>query len=276
MTDQDLSGSIGLTRLSTTGSFRKVRTARLAATSTGNEMMILSVGLRGDFRARQDGWDASLSAGTAVLYQAGHEWELQMRGDSQAQVLRFSRDALPAAARDVGDTGPGLSTRSPATALLGRYLHQLDASAAGLSPRQRADAGEAAIVLLTMALRDTRTAMPDASDPVFLDLLQAYVRDHLADSLTVDDLARLHHVSARHIYHLFERAGTTPGAYVRTLRLGTARDILADPAQAGLSIKQVAAMTGFPNVRTFYRAFQQRFETTPDGFRHDHRPPFSA
>ncbi|NMO56139.1 AraC family transcriptional regulator [Actinoplanes sp. TBRC 11911] len=273
MTEQDLSDSVGLMRLSTTGSFRSVRTARLAAQSTGSEMMLLSVGLNGDFRVRQNGKAAWLTVGDAVLYQARDEWELETRGNSRSQLIKFSRDLLPPRTRDIRETGPGLDSGAPAMTLFARYLDQLDSCAAGLTPLQRADAGHAAIALLNMALRGTEPAGPDGSDPVLLEMLQAYVRDHLAGPLTVEDLARAHHISVRQVYHLFELADMTPGVYIRTRRLRAARDLLADPTSLRLSIRRVAAMTGFPNVRTFHRAFQQEFGTTPDSWRHHGKAP---
>ena len=275
---QGLSPLVALTRLSTTGSLRIARTPRLAATSTGDEMMGLTVGVAGHFRVQQDGRLTALTIGDIVFHQARCACELITEARSEIQIIKFSRDLLPPGARNVVESVRGPQGRSSAMSLLAHYVDQLGRSAADLTAMQRADAGQAAIALLVMALRNPDAAAPDSSDLVLLDTIKAYVRSHIREPLDVEQLARIHHVSMRHLYHLFERADTTPGFYIRTQRLLAAYNILVDPRHAGLSIRRIAAMTGFPNVRTFHRAFHQKFGTTPDSWRHDgnKRPSLSS
>ncbi|NMO50084.1 AraC family transcriptional regulator [Actinoplanes sp. TBRC 11911] len=249
------------------GSFRVVRTQRLAAKSTGDEMLGISVGISGNSRVRQDGQFAALSLGDAVLYQAHSVWELATEGDSETQLIKFSRDILPPGLREIDESIPRLRVHSAATKLLAHYLDQLDRSAADLTAVQRADAGQAAIALLVMALRSPDVAAPDGADPVLLDVVKAYVRAHLCEPLGAEELARRHHISVRQLYRLFERIDTTPGVYVRTQRLLAARNLLVDTKYIGLSIGRVAAMAGFANVRTFNRAFHQEFGATAGDWR---------
>ncbi|NMO52918.1 AraC family transcriptional regulator [Actinoplanes sp. TBRC 11911] len=267
--EQGLSESVKLMRLTTTGALRIVRTARLAAKATGNEMMGLAVGIAGNFRVRQDGRLTAMTVGDVAMHQARNAWEMVTGSNAEIQMIKFSRDLLPPGARDIGDGVPGLRAHSPATNLLVRYLDQLGSSASDLTAVQQADAGHAAIDLLVMALRGPATAAPDGSAPVLLPAMMAYVRAHVHEPLAVERLARLHHISVRHLYSLFESVDMTPGVYIRTQRLLAARNILVDPRHIGLSIGRVAAMTGFANARTFHRAFYQEFGTTPDGWRHD-------
>lgn len=269
-TGQELSDLVGLMRLSTRGgSFRCVRTARLAAQSTGDELMGISVGISGHSRVRQDGRPVALTLGDVVLYRARSVWELATEGNSETQLIKFSPDLLPPGVRDIGESVQGLQARSAATNLLARYLDQLDRSAADLTAVQRADAGQAAIDLVVMAFRGPDAAAPDGSELVLLDMVKEYVRAHVSEPLAVEQLARLHHISVRQLYRLFECLDTTPGAYIRRQRLLAARNILVDPRYVGFSIGRVAAMTGFTHVRTFNRAFHHEFGMTPGGWRHD-------
>jgi transcriptional regulator GlxA family with amidase domain len=212
-----------------------------------------------------------------VLYEAASVWELATEGTSETQLIKFSRDMLPSGVRDISERVPRLRLRSTATNLLARYLDQLDRSVADLTAVQRADAGQAAMSLLVMALRSPEAAAPDGVDLVLLEMVKAYVRAHVADPLAVEQLARLHHISVRQLYRLFETVDMTPGAYIRKQRLLTARNLLVDPRYNAHSIGRVAAMAGFANVRTFNRAFHQEFGTTAGDWRHhgNRKPPQS-
>ncbi|NMO50994.1 AraC family transcriptional regulator [Actinoplanes sp. TBRC 11911] len=260
---------IGLTRLSTTGgSFYAARTEQLAAKSSVDELLGISVGIAGGSLLRQDGSLTPLTAGNVTLYQAPSAWKLATEGTTETQMIKFSRDLLPPGMRDVRQSAQRLHVHSPATNMLARYLDQLDRSAPDLTAVQRADAGQAAIALVAMALRSPEAAAPDGSEVVILEMVKAYVRDHVSEPLLIEDLARRHHISVRYLYRVFEYVDTTPGAYIREQRLLAARNMLLDPRYVGLSIGRVAEMTGFPQARTFHRAFHREFGITPDSWRH--------
>ena len=69
-----------------------------------------------------------------------------------------------------------------------------------------------------------------------------------------------------HFCRVFKRAtGATPHQFVMKARLDRARDLLG---QSGLSVAQVAEMTGFTSQSHFTRAFRQYSGQTPSGWRH--------
>jgi transcriptional regulator GlxA family with amidase domain len=124
-----------------------------------------------------------------------------------------------------------------------------------------------------MALRDVTPSVPGGtgSDEVLLGMMQVHVREHLADpDLQVEELARRHHVSVRHAYTLFERIGTTPGAYLREQRLLAARAMLSDPRRSRLRVSDIADAVGFLGARTFERAFRRQYGMTPGSWRREH------
>jgi len=132
--------------------------------------------------------------------------------------------------------------------MLSGYLKQLFETADRLTADQRVDAGRAALDLLAMALRDVTPSVTARSDSTggLLEMMLTHVRDHLADpQLRVEELARRHHVSVRRAYTLFEQIGTTPGAYLRQLRLQSARVMLSDPRHARRTVSDVAGAVGF-------------------------------
>jgi AraC-like DNA-binding protein len=152
-------------------------------------------------------------------------------------------------------------------------LGQLFELADDLTAPQRRDAGRSAVDLLAMALRDVTPSVPggDGSAGVLLAMMQRHVREHLADPhLRVEELARRHHMSVRHAYTLFERIGTTPGAYLREQRLLAALAMLSNPRYARLAVSSIAAAVGFLELSTFDRAFRRQYGMTPAGWRRAH------
>src|ERR1700754_1263691 len=131
-----------------------------------------------------------------------------------------------------------------------------------------------------MVLRDvTPSSAPRGNGPddVLLEMMRMHAREHLADPhLRVEELARRHHVSVRHAYSLFARIGTTPGAYLREQRLLAAQTMLSDPRCARLGMPEIAAATGFRNLRTFERAFRRQYGMTPGSWRCEHCHPGST
>ena len=188
--------------------------------------------------------------------------------------MRFSRELLPLRTAEITEAcARSMDPASPAMQVLSGYLGRLFEVADGLTAGQRRDAGRAAIDLLAMALRDVTPSVPggDGPDDVLLDMLRTHVRKHLADpDLRVEELARRHHVSVRQAYILFERIGTTPGAYLREQRLLAARTMLSDPRYDRLAISSIAAAVGFRDLSTFERAFRRQYGTTPAGWRREH------
>ena len=77
-------------------------------------------------------------------------------------------------------------------------------------------------------------------------------------------------MSVRQAYTLFERIGTTPGAYLREQRLLAAQAMLSDPRYDRLAISSIAAAVGFLDLSTFERAFRRQYGTTPAGWRREH------
>lgn len=92
-----------------------------------------------------------------------------------------------------------------------------------------------------------------------------YVDEHLAEPITMDDLARHACVSVRAIQMGFrEDLDTTPVAYIRERRLEKVRATLMDSIAAdGVTVSGVAQRWGFNNAGTFSVRYRERFGETP-------------
>lgn len=109
------------------------------------------------------------------------------------------------------------------------------------------------------------SAQSQAEAP-FAELIE-WMRANLARRLDVPQLAARVAMSERTFLRRFTRStGETPAHFVETLRLDETRNLLA----AGLSLKEIAARTGYANGAQLSKAFDRRFGMTPMLFRELH------
>lgn len=92
-----------------------------------------------------------------------------------------------------------------------------------------------------------------------------FVRDHCAEALTAQKVARRYCLSPRHFSRLFKaETGWGFKEYLRWIRVGQARQLLAD---GNLRVKDVAARTGFDSVQDFDRVFRSLATVSPKRYR---------
>jgi transcriptional regulator GlxA family with amidase domain len=100
--------------------------------------------------------------------------------------------------------------------------------------------------------------------------LAAWLPAHLAERLTIEDMAARVNLSPRHFARRFTAEfGMTPGTYVETLRLETARERLAAPGQ---TVESVSASVGFKSSDVFRRAFERHYGVAPGLYRRHFGP----
>lgn len=91
-----------------------------------------------------------------------------------------------------------------------------------------------------------------------------WMREHLANQLDVPRLAEKVCMAERTFVRRFTKAiGETPAHFVETLRLEQIRSLLA----TGLSLKEIAARTGYSTGAQLSKAFDRRFGMSPQFFK---------
>ena len=102
------------------------------------------------------------------------------------------------------------------------------------------------------------------SDPL-VSRTRAYMRDHLAEPLRLDDLARQAHTSRYHFVRQYKkRCGQTPMSDLRRMRLHHARLLIMT---SDAPLKAVAAASGLGDEYQLSRLFRTHFDATPGSYR---------
>lgn len=99
-------------------------------------------------------------------------------------------------------------------------------------------------------------------------LVLMLVEDNIRRQLVIRDLATAVNLSSGRLAHLFKsEVGVSPQRYLNNIRLEKAKGCLENGM---LSVKEIAAEVGIPNVSCFCRSFKARYGATPMEYRKTH------
>lgn len=97
-----------------------------------------------------------------------------------------------------------------------------------------------------------------------LDKIRAYVEEHFADKITLEDVARHCGVSVSTVVQLFQKQlGMGFHQYLTKHRMMAAEALIC----AGVSLEQVYKMVGYRDYSSFYRAFRKFYQCSPRTYR---------
>ena len=95
-------------------------------------------------------------------------------------------------------------------------------------------------------------------------IVTAYIEDHLADPISLADLAELVGLSTYHFCRAFKQSfGTPPLRYHASRRIDRAKALLAKPAP---SVTKIGLMVGFSETSSFTAAFRKATGLTPTAY----------
>lgn len=237
------------------------RTPRNIAALPGDAIMLCLLVQGEAFVYHSDGCDP-VRAGDAVLYDIDRPFMYGFSGAMHQVMLELPRALFHGRIGEEGVIRPRVlrfgdhdHTREwarSAARVIRRAIHD---------PGSVDDALEESLIDLHALLMSPWTA-PAGSG--FLLAAKEYIRANLGDpALSLPLIASAVGVSERHLSRLFAEDDLTVAGYVLDQRLSRARDHLADPGRATMSIAQVARSVGFVSPAHFTRAFRTRFDCTP-------------
>ncbi|WP_433755779.1 helix-turn-helix transcriptional regulator [Nocardia sp. CA-135398] len=111
-----------------------------------------------------------------------------------------------------------------------------------------------------------RTQLDDFVDvrPPVVARAVDYLHDHVADPISVADVARHCGISVRSLQDGFQRhIGRSPSAYLRTLRIRGVHDELVETSPQQDTVAAVAHRWGFVHLGRFASLYSAEFGETP-------------
>lgn len=103
------------------------------------------------------------------------------------------------------------------------------------------------------------------SDLSITQKLLQYINDNITGELTAQKVAKELGISPYYLSHIFSsRLNISFPSYVAHQRMILACNLLKDSTK---SVTEISYECGFPNMRTFHRCFQKRYECTPTQWR---------
>lgn len=107
---------------------------------------------------------------------------------------------------------------------------------------------------------------PEEPRQNLLDDVRRLTLTHINEALPVEWIARKFGMSRTYFTHHFTRTtGLQPAAFIRDVRLHAAAGLLREQ---NLSVKEVAARTGFSDANHLCKAFRTQFHLSPGAYRH--------
>jgi AraC-like DNA-binding protein len=144
------------------------------------------------------------------------------------------------------------------------FLHTVTLAQSG-DPVDMLEAQAKATELIALIWRDFTTPAREARPASSLHWMTSYMSLRLGEQMTVDDLAARAHLSPSRFAAVFRlQFGTSPHAYLTSLRIEHACSLLAttDATQA-----EIARLCGFADVPHFSKSFRRATGSTPGDYR---------
>ena len=200
------------------------------------------------------------------------ECSVHSRGPADMLVVRIAPDFYEAQARGAlnGAMPQPLMARyaslDPFVRSLARELQ--DEMDQGRAPADAYFSAMAEVFAVHLA-RHYTTAASAATLPGLarhkVKVVQSFVREHIAETIHVDELAAAVHMSPFHFARMFKQSvGQTPHLYIVLRRVETAKELLRD---SDVPLIEVAAQAGFRTQGHFTGVFHRYTGYTPRTFR---------
>ena len=211
---------------------------------------------RGSIRLTVDGKEVMLFEGDAAFMQKGYPMFYE-RGDAESRSGWVSFDGVGVARLLEYFHAAPFSVQSDAP------LHELRRACVKAAERKAPSEQLSALayeLILAYFQALNRTETNSA-----LDAAKAFMEQHYASDLSVDDVAAAVGISSSLLYRLFSREGTTPVGHLRALRLSRAKRLLLERPQ--MPVSAVAAACGFADTAYFCKVFRDAERVTPGTYR---------
>lgn len=254
--------------LATSSGHSSTRTARLARGAGGDDLH-LSLQRSSTGTVSSGFRTVAVRPGSVSVYRVDAPYLVDYSAPHQQQLLvQVSRSSMRLPSGMLGEAADRVALPRVQEAPAARALF----SYAAALPEAESPAEVATVVrdLAAVMIHSAFTSAPVTPHTTagLRHTVRQHLRDHAGDrTLTMDEVARRHGVSRRRLYQVFEESGSSPAAYLRSVRLAVAAEMLSAERQPPGGIGAVAYVCGFNDPLTFTRAFRRAYGVTPREWR---------
>ncbi len=189
----------------------------------------------------------------AAFIAAGHQ-HVFSSSDNNAFIVAD----IPLSLAPTLDELPSFITLTPGLQSYAQFL-SLELAKAGLSPQTR----QHMLLLLLELITEYHCQLPKIDKRV--ETARAYLDSQLSQSISLDQLAKVAHLSRRHLSELFrQNYNMSPQEYLREKRMQIALKLLQTNQ---LTIQQIALEVGYQSQAAFSDRFRRHFGLSPKHFR---------
>jgi AraC-like DNA-binding protein len=240
------------------------------------ECLHLSVVLRGQINAAQEGRTGMARVGDLISYETSHPVVFRADQPYESLVIRVPKQLLGRQEPEISKlTAVGI----PGAEGLPKAAVAFFCGLAGRVHEGRIASSDApntieCVLDLIRALfagplqADESTRMRTRAE-ILLNV-QSFIEANLGDpELAPDEIARATFISTRYLHKLFEAEGTSVCRWIRESRLERCRRDLLDPALAGETILAISSRWGLPGPEHFSRLFRSAYGCSPSELRRE-------
>lgn len=124
------------------------------------------------------------------------------------------------------------------------------------------------VLVLRACIQAEFEQRPEARKSFLIDDLFVYIRSHITEEITLEQLEQAFYVSKYHIVREFKRqTGQTVHSYIVKAKLDLCRRYIEE----GRPITEVYRLGGFGGYNHFFRAFKKEYGMTPKAYFHGTR-----
>jgi AraC-like DNA-binding protein len=235
------------------------RTAKHLRTGPDDDLW-LGFSLKGQGQLEQGGRNAILEPGNLFLYDASQTFRFSLGGYNH--LTRIPRHLLSSRIPDIENlTAMVLDDRRPGVTPLREMLIQAASSTTALSAdiSHRFSQTILDLLVLSLELQDVKKA---ASEKDLYWRVMNYIRRNLAEQdMSLEKIAKAHHVSTRTVTRAFARHQKSPMSVVWQERLLASREAIENGSIN--SVSRAAMDFGFTDFSHFSHAFRKAFGVAP-------------
>jgi AraC-like DNA-binding protein len=250
---------------------RAMRTAALL-TSEDTRVYRVTLQLEGTSSLTQDGQTSILQPGDFALYDSTRELERDFPEASRCFIVRFPHSMMQLPSHTLSSVS---ATRFGANEGVGVVVSPFLAETANnlseLSGWTGVRVAHALIDLVSSALAEKLTdALITSANPrahAFVRVCDYIVKNLSDPTLSPDVIAHANFISTRQVHKIFHAERMTVSQFIRDRRLEECRRQLGDPADAHLTVGQIAAQWGIYDGAHFSRIFRNAYGMSPREYR---------